>query len=41
MVSNMTEHPPQPHPLPAIHCLYILYFDAGKGGGGELNQREG
>ena len=23
-----------PHPLLATHCLYILYFDAGKGGGG-------
>jgi hypothetical protein len=33
--------PPPPH-LPAEHCLYILYFDFGKGGGvGELNQREG
>ncbi len=29
--------------LPATHCLYILYFDRGKGGvgGGGLNQREG
>jgi hypothetical protein len=23
-----------PHPLPAKHCLYILYFDTGKGEGG-------
>jgi hypothetical protein len=30
-----------PHPLPATHCPYILYFDTGKGGGWELNQREG
>ncbi len=31
-----------PHPLPATHCLYKLYFDFGKGGGmGEVNQREG
>jgi hypothetical protein len=22
-----------PHPLPAMHCLYILYFDTRKGGG--------
>ncbi len=36
MVSNRTQHP-HPHP-PAKHCLYILYFDTGKGGG--LNQRE-
>jgi hypothetical protein len=40
MVSNRTQHP---HPLPATHCLYILYFDTGKGlgGGGGLDQREG
>ncbi len=24
-----------PHPLPATHCLYVLYFDTGKGGAGE------
>jgi hypothetical protein len=37
IVSNRTQH----H-LPATHCLYVLYFDTGKGGGGgELNQREG
>jgi len=23
-----------PHPLPATHCLYKLYFDTGKGGRG-------
>jgi hypothetical protein len=28
------------HPLPAKHCLHILYFDTEKGGG-DLNQREG
>jgi hypothetical protein len=22
-----------PYPLPATHCLLILYFDTGKGGG--------
>jgi hypothetical protein len=40
MVFNRTPHP---RPLPATHCLFILYFDTGKGGegGGELNQREG
>jgi hypothetical protein len=32
MVSNRTQ---PPHPLPATHCLYILNFDTGKGGGGE------
>jgi hypothetical protein len=36
MVSNTTPHP---HPLPATHWLYILYFDFGKGGMGEMNQR--
>jgi hypothetical protein len=37
MVSNPTHHP-----LPATHCLYILYVDFGKGVGvGEVNQREG
>ncbi len=25
---------PPPHPLPATHCLYILYFDTRKGGRG-------
>jgi hypothetical protein len=41
MVSNTTQYPP-PHPLPATHCQYILYFGFGKGGGvGEVNQREG
>ncbi len=25
MVSKTTQH--RPHPLPATHCLYILYFD--------------
>jgi hypothetical protein len=30
MVSNMTQHP---HPLPATHYLYKLYFDTGKGEG--------
>jgi hypothetical protein len=33
MVSNRTQHPP---PLPATHCLYILYFDTEKGGGGRV-----
>jgi hypothetical protein len=28
-----------PHPLPATHCLYILYIDTGKRG--RDNQREG
>ncbi len=28
MVSNTTQHP---HPLAATHCLYIQYFDFGKG----------
>jgi hypothetical protein len=37
MVSSRTQ---SPHPLPATHCLYILYFYTGKGGR-ELNQREG
>ncbi len=23
------------------YCMYILYFDTWKGGGGEMNQREG
>ncbi len=42
MVSNTTQQPPPSHPLPATHCLYILYFDFKKGGGaGEENQREG
>ena len=36
MAYNRTQHP---NPLPVTHCLYILYFDTGKGGG-ELNQRE-
>ena len=31
MFSNMTQHP---HPIPAKHCLHILYFDTGKGKGG-------
>ncbi len=31
MVSNRTQHP---HPLPAPHCVYMLYFDSGKGEGG-------
>ncbi len=36
MVSNTNQHhPPPPNPLPATHCLYILYFDF------EVNQREG
>ncbi len=30
VVSNTTQHPPT-RPLPATHCLYILYFDFGKG----------
>jgi hypothetical protein len=30
-VSNRTQN--LPHPLPATHCLYILYFDTGKGEG--------
>jgi hypothetical protein len=38
MVSNTTQ--PPPHPLPATHCMYIMYFDFGKGGG-EVNKREG
>jgi hypothetical protein len=39
MVSNRTQHF---HPLPATHCLHILYFDTEKGGrAGEVNQREG
>jgi hypothetical protein len=25
-----------PHPLPAPHCLYILYFYTVKGGGGTV-----
>jgi hypothetical protein len=30
------------HPLPATHCLYILYFWKGVGGElGEVNEREG
>jgi hypothetical protein len=33
MVSNRTQVN-TPQPLPATHCLYILYFDTGKGGGG-------
>ncbi len=33
---------PPPRPLPATHCLYMLYFDFGKGGRvGEVNHREG
>jgi hypothetical protein len=41
MISNTTQHTP-PLPLPATHCLYIIYFDFGKGErGGEVNQREG
>jgi hypothetical protein len=32
MVSIRTQHPPPP--LPAIHCLYILYLDTRKGEGG-------
>ncbi len=39
MASNPTQHP---NPLPATHCLYILYFDFGKGGEvGEVNQKKG
>ncbi len=38
MVSNSPHHP---HPLPATHCLYILYFDFGRGGEVEVSQREG
>ncbi len=34
MVSNRTLHPPPPP-------SHTLYFDTGKGEGGELNQREG
>ncbi len=30
-----------PQPFPATHCLYLLYFDTGKGEGGEVNQRKG
>jgi hypothetical protein len=26
-----------PHPFPSTHCLYILYFDTGKGERGEVN----
>ncbi len=37
MVSNTT---PLPHPLPATHCLYILYFDFGNGGRGEGGEPE-
>jgi hypothetical protein len=29
----------RPPPLLATHCHYILYFDTGKGGGGELERR--
>ncbi len=39
MVSNRTQ---QPHPLPVTHCVYILYFDTGKGegeGGGEPQRK--
>jgi hypothetical protein len=32
MVFNTTQH--LPPPLPDKHCLYILYFDFGKGGSG-------
>jgi hypothetical protein len=35
MVSNTTQHP---HPLPATHCLYVLYFYFGKGGSGGCEQ---
>jgi hypothetical protein len=38
MVSNTTQHP---HPLQATNCLYIMYFDFGKGGRGEVKKREG
>ncbi len=34
IVSNRTKRP-----LPATHCLYILNFDLGKGGGGEPERR--
>jgi hypothetical protein len=38
MISNTTQHPPPP----SSHTLSILYFDFGRGGGGEeMNQREG
>jgi hypothetical protein len=39
MVSNTTK---TPHLHPAAHCLYILYFELGKGGmggGGEPEER--
>ncbi len=39
MVSNKTQHTPS-HPLPAIHCLYILYFwEGGEEWEGEPERR--
>jgi hypothetical protein len=29
-----------PNPLPATHCLYVMYFDTGKVGGGERVEPE-
>ncbi len=34
MISNMTQNP-----LSATHCLYILYFDKGRGGGGWTREK--
>jgi hypothetical protein len=39
---NNPPPPTCPHPLPATHCLYKLYFDFGKremGGGGDPERR--
>jgi hypothetical protein len=38
MVSNRTQQPPPP--LPGTHCLYILYFNTGKGEWGEGGEPE-
>ncbi len=38
MASNTAQHPS--HPLPAKHCLYVLYFNTGTGEGGELDREK-
>ncbi len=37
IVYNRTQHP---YPLPATYCLYILYFDSGKGDGGSRTREK-
>jgi hypothetical protein len=40
MVSNTTQHPPPP-PSHTLSVYTVLYFEFGKGGGRQVNQKEG